>query len=45
MNSFRADSYFEDFAGDALGFADVLAGFVNGDAVGGGEQRPEDQDY
>lgn len=31
--------YVENLASDALDFADVMAGFVDGDAVGGGEER------
>ena len=44
VNSFGADFYADDFSRDALGFADVLAGFVDGDAVGGLEQWGEQED-
>ena len=37
MNALNPDSYFEDFARDALGFTHVLVRLVNGDAVGRGE--------
>jgi hypothetical protein len=45
VNAFGADLYLKNFAGNAFGFADVLAGFVDGDAVGGVEEtgREEDQ--
>jgi hypothetical protein len=39
VNSFISNSYFEDFTLYTLSFTDVVAGFVNGDAVGGLEQR------
>lgn len=35
----RSGFYVEYLAGDTLDFADVMAGFVDGDAVGGGEKR------
>jgi hypothetical protein len=31
--------YVEDFSGDALDFADVVGGFLDGDAVGMGEEE------
>jgi len=43
MNSLRTYFYFEDFPGDALGLADVLARFVNGDAIGGAETCREEE--
>jgi hypothetical protein len=36
MDALRTYFYFEDFSGDAFGFANVLARFVYGDAVGSG---------
>ena len=44
VNAFRADFHSEDFSRDAFGFADVLAGFVDGDAVGGVEERDGEQE-
>jgi hypothetical protein len=45
VDAFESGLYAVDLAGDALDFADVMAGFVDGDAVGGeerdGEQRQE----
>ena len=38
MDAFGASFYSEDFAGDTFGFADVLVGFVDGDAIGGAEE-------
>jgi hypothetical protein len=37
MNSFIPNSYFQDLARNASGFAHVLTRLVNGDAVRGGE--------
>ena len=37
-----ANFYSEYFAGDAFGFPDMLARFVNGDAVGSGEKCCEE---
>jgi len=37
VNSLRPEFYSKDFAGDALGFTDVLQGFVNWNAIRGGE--------
>jgi len=34
MNSLCSYFYFEDFSDDALGLANVLARFVDGDAIG-----------
>lgn len=43
VDAFRTNLDSEDFSGDALGFADVLVGFVNGDAVGGVEGDRQEQ--
>ena len=44
MYSLRSDLYFEDFARDAFRFANVLARFVNGNTIRGGQQRYERED-
>ena len=38
VNTIRSAFYSEDFSGYAFGFAHVLAGLVDGDAVGGREE-------
>jgi hypothetical protein len=44
MNSFIPNSYFQDLARDASGFAYVMTDLLNGDAVGGGEEAMHGQD-
>ena len=45
MDAFGTNFDSDDFSRDALGFADVLAGLVNGDTVGGtGGRRCEEKD-
>ena len=44
VNSFRPDFHSQYFAGYAFGFADVLAGFVDRDAIGSGQQGRAYQD-
>src|SRR6266567_914462 len=44
MYSLRSYFYFEDFARDAFRFANVLARFVNGNTIRGGQQRHEGED-
>jgi hypothetical protein len=34
VNTFWAGFYVQDFSGDAFGFADVLRGFADGEAIG-----------
>jgi hypothetical protein len=43
VNPLVADLYAENFPGDTSGFADVLAGVVNGDAVGGTQEWAREQ--
>ena len=43
VDAFASGFYAQNLAGDALDFADVMAGFVDGDAVGGGEERGREQ--
>jgi hypothetical protein len=44
MNAFQAHFDFKNFASHALGFADVLAGLVDGDAIGSAEKRGGQED-
>jgi hypothetical protein len=44
VNAPCPDFYAQDFAGHALGFANVLARFADGEAVGGGEKRGWEHD-
>ncbi len=45
VNSLRAHLNFEDFAGNTFRFANVLAGFVDGDAIGGVEWGRQKQQH
>jgi hypothetical protein len=38
VNTSGTDFHAQDFAHHALGFADMLAGILNGEAVGGGDR-------
>jgi hypothetical protein len=38
VDAFASSLDAEDFAGDTFVFADVAGGFLDGDAVGGGEE-------
>jgi hypothetical protein len=38
VNAFASSFDAEDFSGDAFVFADVVGGFLDGDAVGAGEE-------
>jgi len=45
MDAFDADFNAEHFSGDTPGFAYVLAGLVNGDAVGGAGGGDGEQEW